>query len=155
MTVGPTFFATAAAAPAGHRYWRATALAISSHDWQPTELQFWETSSVRADNASTILTHNSTSYFGVIGNLVDGNVMIQFELFPMIPSNSVFWDFGLGVTKAVTGFKHADRGGAGPAGAFTAITAQYSDDFATWTTFGSATSVVFSGDTLSAFIPFI
>jgi len=118
-------------------------------------LQFWETSSVRADNASTSLSHNSTIYFGTIGNLVDGNVTVQVELYPMASTNSVFWDFGLGVTKAVTGFKHADRGGAGPSGAFTAITAQYSDDNSTWTTFGSATSVVFSGDTLSAFIPFI
>lgn len=146
----------AAAGATGHRYWRLTNMSVASGDFQPVEIQLWEDSSTRADSAGTSLTTTASVVFGTIGRLVDGDVATTFvEFFPWDTAKIIHWDFGLGVTKAVTGFKHSDRGGGGVNNAFTTARLEYSDDDAAWTTFGNAAAIAFSAGALSAFIPFL
>lgn len=148
--LAPTFNIAAA----GHRYWRVTDMTVTSTDFQPEELQLWETSSVRADAAGTSLSTDATIVFGTLARLLDSDFGTYVEFFPWSITKTITWDFGAGVTKAVTGFKHSDRGGGGVPNAFTTIRAQYSDDNSSWTTFGDAAGFAY-GSPLSAFVPFV
>lgn len=143
----------AAGGGATHRYWRITNFDCSSHDLMIEELQLWTDASTRADTALTSLTPTDAPAFGTVDRLLDGSLASHVEWFPWSAAKTIVWDF---VTpKAVTGFKHADRGGGGETSRMLSIRLQYSDDNAAWTTYGDVAVVTSSYDVLSAFIPFV
>lgn len=136
-----------------HRYWRVKSF-VGATEMYLYELQLWETSILRADSAGTTIATDMTVSFGAIANILDGTVSSGgADIIPFpTAGQSITWDFGAGVTKAVTGFKYANKGGTP---VFTAFALQYSDDNSVWVAGGSVQGLVGSFDTLSAFIPFV
>lgn len=146
-------FEFAAAGGVGHRYWRITnVVTTAGSEFAEVELELWENGSTRADAPSTSISTDSGIFFGSLANLIDSDLVgARCHFFPWTTGKVITWDFGVGVTKAVTGHKRVDyQSNYAPS----TMDLQYSDDNSTWTLYGTASGLSFS-TSITAFIAFV
>jgi len=151
-------FTTGAPAPLAtpHRYWRIANVNLpGGTDLEISELQFFE-SAVNVTGDGTITSSVAPSS-GAVTDLTDVNLSTSCVWTAAVAEALGFWiqmDFGAGDEKAIDGVK---QGGFDTSNRYMeSFTLQYSDDGATFFTYGSQKGLTYPGNnTLSSEYPFV
>lgn len=127
---------TTAAAASSHRYWRVKNFTGTTTYWETSEVQLLDGVTVKTGGITP--TASAAPTVGALSSLTDGTLNFGQVAFTTAVANTLAltWDFTSAVTITDIKISRFDTAGRFPTGA---ITLEWSDDNAAWTSAGTAT----------------